>query len=119
MLLRSVPVGRLAVMVDDRVDIFPLNHVVDRTSIVVRTTAGTKLAAAAGHYVAFEADRYDPECGEAWSVIVRGFATSIEQLHEVLGALQLPLSPWQRGAKPFFLRIEPGTVTGHRSQTPC
>ena len=58
-LLRDSVVGRLAVTVDGRPDIFPVNPVVDHGSIVFRTSAGTKLAATKGHEVAFEVDGYD------------------------------------------------------------
>ena len=42
-LLREAVVGRLAVMSDDRPDIFPVNHLVDHESVVFRTAAGSKL----------------------------------------------------------------------------
>ena len=51
-LLRQSPVGRLAVIVDSRPEIFPVNHVADHETIVFRTTAGTGLAAANGGDVA-------------------------------------------------------------------
>lgn len=111
-LVRSAPIGRLAVVVDGRPEMFPVNHVVDHGTVVIRTATGTKLAAASGQHVAFEIDGYD--ASEAWSVVVKGVATEVEQLHEVVDALQLPLLPWQSGRKPFFLRIEPDTVTGRR-----
>ena len=42
-LLEGASVGRLAVDVAGQPDIFPVNFVVDRGSIVFRTAAGTKL----------------------------------------------------------------------------
>lgn len=111
---RSAPVGRLAVTVDGQPDIFPVNHVVDRGTIVLRTAAGTKLSAADRHLVAFEVDGYDAEHAEAWSVVVKGAARSIDDLYETIDALQLPVFPWQDGPKPYFLRIEPSTITGRR-----
>lgn len=113
-LIRSVPVGRLAVSVDGQPDIFPVNHVVDHGTIVLRTAPGTKQSAANRHLVAFEVDGYDVQRAEAWSVVVKGPARSVERLHEVVDALQLPLFPWQDGPKPCFLRIEPDTITGRR-----
>lgn len=115
-LLRSVPVGRLAVSVDGRPDVFPVNHLVDHGTIVLRTDAGTKLAAADRHPVAFEVDGYDADSAQAWSVVVKGTARSVERLHEVLDALQLPVFPWQDGPKPTVLRIEPDSITGRRIQ---
>jgi nitroimidazol reductase NimA-like FMN-containing flavoprotein (pyridoxamine 5'-phosphate oxidase superfamily) len=72
-LLRSTSVGRLAVWVDDHPDIFPLNYAVDHGTVVFRSSAGTKLSAAlSDSAVALEADGYDAENGEAWSVVIRG-----------------------------------------------
>lgn len=113
-LARSVPVGRLAVTIDGEPDIFPINHVVDHGTIVIRTAAGTKLSASDGHVVAFEADGYDVERAAAWSVVVKGVARCVDGLYETIDVLQLPVFPWQGGAKPHFLRIEPRTVTGRR-----
>lgn len=113
-LARSAPVGRLAVIVDGHPDIFPVNHLVDHGTIVVRTGPGTKFTAAHRQSVAFEIDGYDAERAQAWSVVIKGVARSIERLHDVIDALQLPIFPWQDGSKPCFLRIEPDTVTGRR-----
>ncbi|WP_446666350.1 pyridoxamine 5'-phosphate oxidase family protein [Flexivirga sp. B27] len=113
-LARSAPVGRLAVVIDGEPDVFPVNHVVDHGTIVIRTGVGTKLRGADHHVVAFEIDGYDAARAEAWSVVVKGIARSVDGLHETIDALQLPIFPWQGGPKPFFLRIEPGTVTGRR-----
>ena len=114
-LLRSVPVGRLAVAIAEHPDIFPINHIVDHGCIVFRTAEGTKLAAAVlGRGVAFEVDGYDPEAGEAWSVVVKGRATELERLDEIVDALDLPLFPWQAAPKHRFVRIEPVEITGRR-----
>src|SRR4051812_16899851 len=114
-LLRSAEVGRLAVSILERPDIFPINHVVDHGRLVFRTAAGTKLAAAVlGRAVAFEVDGYDGNAGEAWSVVVKGRARELEAMHDVFDACDLPLFPWSSGSKPRFVRIEPDSVTGRR-----
>ena len=114
-LLRSEEVGRLAVSIMNRPDIFPINYLVDHGTVVFRTAEGTKLAAAVlGTAVAFEVDGYDAPSGEAWSVIVKGRAAEIVRLPEVLEALDLPLFPWQSAPKPRFVRIEPDEITGRR-----
>ena len=71
-LLRSTPVGPLAKVVDGRPDIHPVNHLVDHGTVLFRTAEGTKLRAAVGHDVAFEADGYDAGAARAWSVVVKG-----------------------------------------------
>ena len=114
-LLGAAEVGRLAVVADGCPEIFPLNYVVDRTTIVFRSGLGTKVSGAlAGRPVAFEVDGHDPSTAKAWSVIVKGDAESIRPGHALMEALQLPLFPWQEGTKDQFVRIVPTVVTGRR-----
>lgn len=113
-LLREAVVGRLAVIIDDRPDIFPVNHLVDHGSVVFRTAAGTKLAASAGHRVAFEVDGYDLSTASAWSVVLKGEAQQVNRLYDVLEVIELPLFPWHLAPKPHFIRIEPDSITGRR-----
>ena len=115
-LLRQAAVGRLAVIVDDRPEIFPVNHLVDHGSVVFRTALGTKLAAAVGHWVAFEVDGYDPETSSAWSVVVKGEAQEVNRLYDVLEVVELPLFPWHSSPKSHFVRIEPHSISGRRFQ---
>jgi nitroimidazol reductase NimA-like FMN-containing flavoprotein (pyridoxamine 5'-phosphate oxidase superfamily) len=113
-LLRSTEVGRLAIVVNHRPEIFPINFIVDHATVVFRTAEGTKLDWSAGRDVAFEVDGYEPESHEAWSVIVKGLAREIKQMYEALEALELPLYPWHESSKPHIVRIEPEQVTGRR-----
>lgn len=113
-LLRTVEVGRLAVLVDNAPDIFPVNFVVDHGSVVFRTAPGTKLDAALQESpVAFEVDGIDAG-DHAWSVVLRGAATERRGLDEAVETSALPLFPWHGDAKPRFLRITPTTVSGRR-----
>ncbi|WP_083914431.1 pyridoxamine 5'-phosphate oxidase family protein [Ilumatobacter nonamiensis] len=114
-LLDETTVGRLAVDVAGRPDIYPVNYVVDDGTIVFRTGAGTKFAAAAlMHHVAFEIDGYLPTERVAWSVVVKGWADQVERMEEVFDAEDLPLFPWAADPKPNFVRITPHEVTGRR-----
>ncbi|WP_307857502.1 pyridoxamine 5'-phosphate oxidase family protein [Paenarthrobacter sp. DKR-5] len=114
-LLRTVVVGRLSVIVEDHPDIFPVNFVVDHGSVIFRTAPGTKLAAALEKSkAAFEVDGYDTETGEAWSVVLKGPLGQITRTEEVINSAALPLFPWQKGTKPFFVRLSPSDVTGIR-----
>ncbi len=113
-LLRTAEVGRLAIVVNHRPEIFPLNFVVDHATVVFRTAEGTKLDWGAGKDVAFEVDGYEPDTGEAWSVVVKGLAREVKQMHEALEALELPLFPWHTSSKPHIVRIEPDAITGRR-----
>jgi nitroimidazol reductase NimA-like FMN-containing flavoprotein (pyridoxamine 5'-phosphate oxidase superfamily) len=114
-LLDGASVGRLAVDIAGQPDIFPINFVVDRSGIVFRTAAGTKLAGAVlNRLVAFEIDGYEPTDRSAWSVVVKGRARAIERMQEVFDAEELPLYPWIAWDKPNFVRIDPSTITGRR-----
>ena len=113
-LLRSHEVGRLAVSIGDRPEIFPVNYVVDHGTVVFRTAEGTKLAGAVQRDVAFEADGYEPGTGEAWSVVVKGRAEEISRSQELFDTADLPLFPWHAAPKQRFVRIVPDEVTGRR-----
>jgi uncharacterized protein len=115
MLLRTAEVARLAVSIDAVPDIFPVNFVVDHGTVVFRTAAGSKLSAALTNpVVAFEVDGYDAPLNEAWSVVIKGRAEEIKQLHERIESMDLPLFPWQAEPKSRFLRIVPETISGRR-----
>lgn len=115
-LLRSNEVGRLAVSIGDRPDIFPINYVVDHGTVVFRTAEGTKLAGAIkGEAVAFEADGYAPNSGEAWSDVVKGRAEEISRVQELLDdTADLPLFPGHAAPKQRFVRIVPDEISGRR-----
>jgi hypothetical protein len=114
-LLRREEVGRLAVVIGDHPEIFPVNFVVDHGTVLFRTAEGTKLAAVVfGGNVAFEVDGYDAAAGEAWSVVLKGRAVEVRDLHERFEAANLPLFPWHDSPKPRFVRISPIEVTGRR-----
>lgn len=114
-LLNETGIGRLAVWVEDHPEIFPINYVVDHSSLVFRTAEGTKLAAAlSGVPVALEIDGYEPSNNRAWSVVVKGRSEQIQGIEELTDTLNLPLLPWQGGPKGRFVRIDPTTVSGRR-----
>jgi uncharacterized protein len=113
-LLRSHEVGRLAVLIDDRPEIFPINYVVDHGTVVFRTAEGTKLIGAVQRDVAFETDGYEPGTGDAWSVVVKGRAEEISRVQELLDTADLPLFPWHAASKQRFVRIVPDEIDGRR-----
>ena len=114
-LLNRKSIGRLAVSIKNQPDIFPVNYRVDRDTIVVRTAAGLKLAASTlGQGVAFEVDDLDEAAHRGASVVVRGSATEIEGVDDLLEAERLDVEPWADGPKNRYLRITPTHVTGRR-----
>lgn len=114
-LLRSTEVGRLAVIVDDHPDIFPVNYAVDQGTVLFRSAEGTKVASALGDApVAFEVDGYDTETGLAWSVVLKGQAQTLQGIDDAAESFKVELHPWQAGKKERFIRIRPDVVTGRR-----
>ena len=72
-LLSSMSLGRLVTILGGQPEIFPVNFVTQRRTVLFRTAQGTKLySAVMGGRVAFEAD--DHTVAEGWSVIVKGRA---------------------------------------------
>jgi nitroimidazol reductase NimA-like FMN-containing flavoprotein (pyridoxamine 5'-phosphate oxidase superfamily) len=111
-LLRTVEVGRIALN-GDFPEILPVNFVVDHGAVVFRTASGSKLdALVQDHRVAFEADGVDLDAGEAWSVVIKGYAALLRGAHERFEALDLPLFPWQAAPKHHVVRIAPVEITG-------
>ena len=114
-LLDTTPVGRLAVVTDNRPEIFPVNYAtVDRT-VVFRTEAGSKLSALDGNpSVCFEIDGLDVASRSGWSVLVQGRATTVRTPEGMSALRALPLDVWTAGEKPHFVRITPTVITGRR-----
>lgn len=114
-LLDSEVVGRVALIVDGHPEVFPVNFVLHRRSIVFRTAGGTKLwGAITAKPVAFEIDGYDAHEETAWSVMARGEAELVEDQAEKDAVDALLLEPWQPGEKSFYVRVPPKALTGRR-----
>jgi hypothetical protein len=112
--LRTQEVGRLAVSVAGVPDIFPIQFLVDRHTLIFRTEPGTQLLElSANQYVAFEADSWN--VAEPTSVVVRGHAALVEDSAErdrtgdLNGRASIP------GSNAVSVRIQPATITGRRS----
>jgi nitroimidazol reductase NimA-like FMN-containing flavoprotein (pyridoxamine 5'-phosphate oxidase superfamily) len=114
-LLASAVVGRLALVVDGHPEIFPVNFVVERRSIVFRTAGGTKLWESEKEVAAaFEIDGYDTLTEEAWSVVTRGTLAKIYSQEEKSAVDALGLEPWEPGEKSHYVRLAPNVLTGRR-----
>jgi uncharacterized protein len=78
-LLASRPYGRLAYLDAGAPSIVPVNHLVDGSTVVLRSLDGGKLGAAIFERpVAFELDDLDFTTRTGWSVLVRGRAEIVE-----------------------------------------
>lgn len=113
-LLARTHLGRLAIVVDGRPLVFPVNYAMDGDAIVFRTAEGTKLHGAAEHEVAFEIDAFDAAYHGGWSVLVVGVGEQIHDAEDLARCARLPLRPWGEGAKSHWVRIRPRAITGRR-----
>ena len=110
-LLPTEPIGRIVFTEGALPAIQPVNFALDGDDIVIRTSAGSKLAAAArSAIVAFEVDDYDAESMTGWSVVVVGRAEPVRGEGDLRRAESLPLTPWARGDRSSFIRITPEMV---------
>lgn len=95
--------------------IIPVNYLLDGDKIVVRTDAGSKLAAALrGAPVAFEVDGVHVTHQVAWSVVVRGHAEEVTDKDTIAELKKTPLLAWHPGTKPRYIRINARQVIGRR-----
>jgi nitroimidazol reductase NimA-like FMN-containing flavoprotein (pyridoxamine 5'-phosphate oxidase superfamily) len=116
-LLRTQQVGRLGVNAEHYPLIFPVNYGMDGDTIVIRTSPGTKLTAAAHANVTFEVDEIDQYARSGWSVLVRGLAEEVTDSHGpelVRRTHAAGPSPWAPGDHGHWLRVIPQHVTGRR-----
>ncbi len=114
-LLAGVSLGRLVTSVDGQPEIFPVNFVVQRKTVLFRTAEGTKLVSTViNNNVLFEAD--DHNVTEGWSVIVKGVARSLRTPEEIEEAERAQVLPWLASEKSHYVRVVPRLVTGRRFQ---
>lgn len=107
--------GRLAFVDDLGPVVIPVNYVLDRYMLVIRTDEGAKLdAARRGVKVAFEIDEMDAAGKTGWSVLVRGEAVAVSDLAELELLRDLPVRPLAPGSKCHYIRVMPAVLTGRR-----
>jgi nitroimidazol reductase NimA-like FMN-containing flavoprotein (pyridoxamine 5'-phosphate oxidase superfamily) len=112
-LLASVALGRLVTSVDGQPEIFPVNFVVQRHTVLFRTAEGTKLVSAAiNNRVVFEADEHN--VADGWSVIVKGMARTLHSDNDIEEAERAQLLPWTATVKRHYVRVIPSQITGRR-----
>lgn len=108
-------IGRVGFVADGAPVILPVNYVFHEGSVVFRTDAGAKLAAAGQcAQVAFEVDAIDVNWREGWSVLVQGRAEEVLDTVELERLHGLPLRPWGPGPKAAYVRIMSTQISGRR-----
>lgn len=118
-LLAPRGLGRIAFPAAAGLMVLPVNYAVAGGTIVIRTGAGSLIAGHGDGPVSFEADHFDLELGQGWSVLVLGDAHRVlqpDELRHLRAACDL--RPWPAGEHDLFVRIVPTQLTGRliRSQ---
>lgn len=115
-LAASEPVGRLAFSADGDIEVLPVNHVVDGSTIAFRSAPGSKLGAALDNaVVTFEVDRYDPLRRTGWSVLIKGRAEEVTEPSALARLGSTALQPWnEQVPRAHWMLVRPDTVTGRR-----
>lgn len=114
-LLASVPFGRIVFTRNALPAVRPVNHLVDRQQIIVRTGLSTGLSnsvrSARSVVVAYEADDIDPVRRLGWSVVITGAARPVTD-PGLVEEYRQRLRPWVNGAADDVVAIEPTLVNG-------
>lgn len=113
-LLRNTPVGRVGFVHDGEVVILPVNHIVQGTQVLFRTTWGAKLQSAADEAgIAYQVDHHDVTTRTGWSVLVQGSAEVVYGTEECQLLDTLAPEPWLHlGEDAFWVRILAVQISG-------
>lgn len=113
-LLSSAVVGRVVFTVSALPAVVPVSFGVLDDTLVLRTSEGTRLAAAAdGGVLAFEADEIDPVARTGWSVVVTGLAEIVtDPVRRAL--IHSIVEPFVSGENDVYVSLPLTVVTGRR-----
>jgi len=108
--LAEAPLGRLGLIRSARMLLLPVNHAVERGTVVFRTDTTSVLGRLRpGDPVVFEVDDYDAETMTGWSVMANG---TIELVDRAGCDLENPPEPWVPGTNDVWMRIVGMRPTG-------
>ena len=115
-LLASQDLGRVAIVLDGRPQIFPVNYAFADGVVVFRTGEGVKLDRSPTTAVAFETDGIDEPNGLAWSVLVQGTAQNITNTIDTRSERlrHLSVSPAAPGDRNYWVGIYVSHISGRR-----
>jgi len=112
---QDIGVGRIGLATDQAPIVVPVNFTVYGNQVLLRLGIGFISHAAIDHLVAFEVDHVDRRTNSAWSVLVRGLATLIDDQDEA----SIAAAPKPLVAEPgdMVLAIRTDVVSGRRFDT--
>lgn len=108
-------IGRVGLLHSEGVVIEPVNYRMLDHDIIIQVGLGSMLDAARNEaIVAFEVDEVDAASGKAWSVLVRGLATVLDEEDKPAGARPADGEPLVLEPGSSFVRIRTDVLTGRR-----
>ena len=118
-LLRQASIGRVALTVRAMPEIHPVAFGLLDESVVFRAGRGTMLhAAARGTIVAFEADGFDLDAFQGWSVLVVGPAVEVTDPGEIATTREHLVGHWVPDDEDHVVRIGAHQISGRRIGPP-
>ena len=113
-LLATAVVGRVVFTAGALPAVVPVTFAVHAGAVVLRTSAGTRLADAAdGGVLSLQADDVDPGTRTGWSVVVTGVSELVTD-PLARSAIHGLVEPWAPGRHEVYVRIPLTVVTGRR-----
>lgn len=118
--LHGAVVARLAFVHDGELSVLPVTFGVDGTTLVFRTSWGSKLHIAGDNgAVALEVDDFDPASGSGWSVLVKGTASIEYDADATKRWDQLGVPAWLAAeVETFWVRVTPDDISGRELMGP-
>jgi uncharacterized protein len=115
-LLASQDLGRIAMVIDGRPQIFPVNYAFADGVVVFRTGESLMLDRSPMTAVAFETDGIDETKGLAWSVMVQGTAQNITNTIDTRSERlrHLAVSPAAPGDRNYWVGVYVSHISGRR-----
>jgi nitroimidazol reductase NimA-like FMN-containing flavoprotein (pyridoxamine 5'-phosphate oxidase superfamily) len=118
-LLSSAWLGRVGISADALPAILPVAYVVDGSSVVFRTSAGSKLdAVGEGQVICFEVDHADRDLRTGWSVLVIGRAQEVTDPNELARIDDLGIERWSSPTADHYVRLPADVISGRRTGMP-
>ncbi|MGW2689685.1 pyridoxamine 5'-phosphate oxidase family protein [Streptomyces sp. NPDC001414] len=107
-------VGRIALPGRPGPRVFPVNYVVDGSTVVYRTDSRGAAAAEPGCEISFQADRIDEQRSIGWSVLMVGTAEHVTNPETARRLFEHAGEPWAGGPRDLTIRLMPSEITGRR-----
>ena len=114
-LLGTAVIGRIAFTDGALPAIQPVHFTLLGGHVYIPTRPGSKVAAAtANAVVAFEADDFDPDTREGWSVTTVGPSRLVTHPHDIESLHALGLEPWAPTEHLCYIAVRTSIWTGRR-----